>query len=241
MVAVTAAATARRQLSICDLKSGGFPTKAALDCDVIVMLGVLERIDDVENLFTHLRFCRHDIILSYHASDLTTDVDRAARGFVNHLSFYELARLFDHYGFRIECTTPVDETQVLMRLTPSEWLSAPAACRVAVISADDVGDFGARLGCHIINSLLPGEAEAHHLNLHTLGRRAATTIWWSSGSATAFFRRCLAKKFSRSFRAPRRRSEFSARSSRELISAPGSSIDSSIGSIPGSRVTKTTC
>jgi hypothetical protein len=153
-----------------DLKSGGFPTKAALDCDVIVMLGVLERIDDVENLFTHLRFCRHDIILSYHASDLTMGVDRAARGFVNHLSFYELTRLFDHYGFRIECTTPVDETQVLMRLTPSEWLSAPAACRVAVISADDAGDFGARLGRQIINTLLPGEAEADHLNLHTLGQ-----------------------------------------------------------------------
>ena len=56
-----------------------------------------------------------------------------------------------------------------MRLTPSEWLSAPAACSVAVISADDAGDFGARLGRQMVNSLLPGEAEVHHLTLHTLG------------------------------------------------------------------------
>ena len=113
-----------------DLKSGDFPTRAATDCDVIVMLGVLERTSDVENLFTHLRFCRHDIILSYCATDLTKGVDRAALGFANHLSFYELARLFDRYGFRIECTTPIDETQVLMRLKPSEWLSAPTTSSV---------------------------------------------------------------------------------------------------------------
>ena len=151
-----------------DLNSGEFPTKSASDCDVIVMLGVLERVADIESLFTHLRFCRHDIILSYCATDLTTGLDRAALGFANHLSFYELALLFDRYGFRIECTTPVDDAQVLMRLTPSEWLSAPAACSVAVISADDAGDFASRLGCQMLNALLPGEAEVHHLTLHTL-------------------------------------------------------------------------
>ena len=64
-----------------DLKSGDFPTRAATDCDVIVMLGVLERTTDVENLFTHLRFCRHDIILSYCPTDLTKGVDRARARF----------------------------------------------------------------------------------------------------------------------------------------------------------------
>src|SRR5262245_42002052 len=113
-----------------DLKSGDFPTRAAPDCDVIVMLGVLERTSDVENLFTHLRFCRHDIILSYCATDLTKGVDRGALGFASHLSFYELARLFDRYGFRIEDRTPIDETQVLLRLKPSELLSAPTTSGV---------------------------------------------------------------------------------------------------------------
>lgn len=133
------------------------------------MLGVLEEIADVENLFTHLRFCKRDVILSYHPADLTKGCDRAALGFANHLGFYDLALLFDRYGFRIECTTPVDDTQVLMRLTPTEWLMPGSACSVAVISNDDGGDFGSRLGRHMINALPPGEAEVHHLTLRTLG------------------------------------------------------------------------
>jgi hypothetical protein len=132
------------------------------------MLGMLERVADVENLFTHLRFCKRDIILSYCATDLAKDADRSALGIVNHMSFYDLARLFDRYGFRIECTTPIDETQVLMRLTPTEWLSPVVSCKVAVISGDDGSDFSGRLGRHMINALLPGEAEVDHLTFRTL-------------------------------------------------------------------------
>ena len=143
---------------------GDFPTQAAGNSDIIVMLGVLERIADVENLFTHLRFCKQDVILSYSATDLAGD--RA--GFVNAFSFYELALLFDRYGFRIECTAPIDAGQVLMRLTPTERLRPVAACSVAVISDNDIGTFGGRLGCQMINALLPGEAEVHHLNFGTL-------------------------------------------------------------------------
>jgi hypothetical protein len=114
---------------VCDLAAGDFPTKAAAQSDVIVMLGVLERITDVENLFTHLRFCKQDLILSYRPSDLG-----GAPGQANHLSFYDLATLFDRYGFRIECTAPVDACEMLMRLTPADRLRPVAPCSVAVIS-----------------------------------------------------------------------------------------------------------
>jgi hypothetical protein len=163
----------RRAALTCDLNTGDFPTEAASQSDIIVMLGALERIADVENLFTHLRFCKRDIILSYCATDLGKDIDRAARGYANHLSFCELALLFDRYGFRIECTTPIDDTQVLMRLTPTEWLAPAASCSVAVISDDGGGNFAARLGSHMVNSLLPGEAEVHHLTLGTLNEARA--------------------------------------------------------------------
>jgi Methyltransferase domain len=152
---------------VTDLNAGDFPTGAASQCDVIVMLGVLEHIVDLESLFTHLRFCKHDIILSYPATDLTKDLDRTSLGYVNHLSFFDLALLFDRYGFRIECTTPIDGSQVLMRLTPTEWLAPVGSCNVAVIS-DETGSFSARLGCQIINALLPGETEVHHLTTRTL-------------------------------------------------------------------------
>jgi len=158
----------KRRTSVDILDTGDFPTEAASECDVIVMLGVLEHNADVENLFTHLRFCKRDVILSYCPTDLSKDCDRAALGFRNHLSFYDLTLLFDRYGFRIKCTAPIDDNQVLMRLTPSEWLAPSETSTVAIISEDDGGDFGSRIGRHMINSLLPGDADVHHLTLRTL-------------------------------------------------------------------------
>ena len=55
------------------------------------MLGVLEQIADLEALFTHLRFCKQDVILSYHPTNLLSGLERDARGFANHLSYFDLA------------------------------------------------------------------------------------------------------------------------------------------------------
>jgi hypothetical protein len=152
----------------CDIARGDFPTKDAGQSDIVVMLGVLEQIADAENLFTHLRFCKQDIILSYRATDLVTGTERAALGLANAFSFYDLALLFDRYGFRIECTAPLDGGQMLMRLTPTERLKPVAACSVAVISDSNFGSFGGRLGLQMINALMPGEADVHHLSFGSL-------------------------------------------------------------------------
>jgi len=82
--------------------------------------------------------------------------------------------LFDRYGFRIECTSPIDDMQVLMRLTPTEWLAPAVSCSVAVITDETSENFGARLGCQMINALLPGEAEVHHLTSRTLNAARAS-------------------------------------------------------------------
>jgi hypothetical protein len=155
---------------VSDLNAGEFPTQAAGRSDIIVMLDGLEQIADVESFFTHLRFCKLDVLLSYCATDLSGDRDRKALGFANHLSFYDLALLFDRYGFRIQCTAPIDDMHVLMRLTPTEKLMPVSPCSVAVVSYNNVGNFGDRLGYHMINSLLPGEAEVHHLTFRTLAQ-----------------------------------------------------------------------
>jgi hypothetical protein len=132
------------------------------------MLGLLETIVDVESFFTHLRFCKRDVVLSYCATNLTGKCDRAALGWVNSFSFFDLARLFDRYGFRIECTAPIDSAQALMRLTPAERLMPVTPCSVAVVSGGDANHFGNRLGLRLINALLPGEADVHHLTFRTL-------------------------------------------------------------------------
>jgi hypothetical protein len=152
----------------CDIASGDFPTQAAGQSDIIVMLGALEQVADIDSFFTHLRFCKQDVIVSYSATDLIRGEERAALGFANHLSFYDLTLLFDRYGFRIECTAPIGARQALMRLTPTDRLKPVTTCSVAVVSCSDDGNFGDRLGSHMINALLPGEADVHHLTFRTL-------------------------------------------------------------------------
>jgi hypothetical protein len=153
--------TKKRQAEI-GLNTNEFPTEAASQADVIVMLGLLESIKDIESLFTHLRFCRRDIILSCCPTDLARSGERA-RDIVNQMSLCDLALLFDRYGFRIESTAPVDESQMLMRLTPADRLATVATCNVAVISGDDTNDLAARLGRQLINAILPGECRVHYL------------------------------------------------------------------------------
>jgi len=140
--------------AVCDFNAGEFPSEAAAQSDIIVMLGLLETIVDVESFFTHLRFSKRDMVLSYCATNLTGKCDRAALGWVNSFSFFDLARLFDRYGFRIECTAPIDSAQALMR----------------VVSGNAADQFGSRLGLHMINALLPGEADVHHLTFRTLAQ-----------------------------------------------------------------------
>jgi len=155
---------------VCDFNKGQFPEAAAAEADVITMLGVLEYIVDVDGFLTRLQHARRDVVLSYCATDFSVAIDRPSLGWINHFSLYDLAVLFDRFGFRIERADRVDDMQILMKLRQS---SAPAplpACSVAVVSYHDIGNFGDRLGYHIINSLIPGEADVHHLTFKTLAQ-----------------------------------------------------------------------
>ncbi|MBS0535942.1 MAG: methyltransferase domain-containing protein [Proteobacteria bacterium] len=157
-----------------DLTGAEFPTRAATECDIVVMLGVVEKIADLEALFTHLRFCGRDVILSYCPTNLVGGEERTARGFGNHLSYADLITLFDRYGFRIECTAPVSGQEMLMRLTPTGRVAPVLRCHVAVVSDGDAGNFGDRLGLSMINAVLPGEARVDHMTFRTLRERMET-------------------------------------------------------------------
>lgn len=156
------------QTIVCDFNKGQFPTEAAAQADIISLLGVLEYVTDAETFFKHLRSANCDVVLSYCATDLTGGVDRASLGWLTHFSFVDLAELIDRHGFYISSTQPVDSLQILMRLTPTDRRETINPCSVAVISYNDVGNFGDRLGYHMINSLLPSEATVHHLTFRTL-------------------------------------------------------------------------
>jgi hypothetical protein len=159
---------------VCDFNRGEFPRQAAEQADIITMLGVLEYITDIDGFFSNLRATERPVILSYSAADLTSSLDRSSLGWLNHLSFVDLAELFGRHGFQITASSPVDQTQILMRLTPIGRLPAIAPTSVAVISYSDVGNFGDRLGYHMINSLLPADATVHHLTFPTLDQARAS-------------------------------------------------------------------
>jgi hypothetical protein len=158
------------QTVVCDFNAGQFPTAQAAGADLITMLGVLEYVTDVEAFFTHLASSKRDVVLSYCATDLTGSVDRPSLGWLTHFSFLDLAELFARHGFGIAASAPVDTLQVLMRLTPLDRQPEITPCSVAVISYNDVGNFGDRLGYHMINSVLPGAATVHHLTFQTLAQ-----------------------------------------------------------------------
>ena len=106
-----------------------------------------------------------------------------------HFSFFELVTLFDRYGFRIECTAPVDSVQLLMRLTLVEKLAPLNACSVAVVS--DGAGFGGRLARHMIDALLPGEADVHHMSFATIGQARAHYDLVIVGSGDSLFQPLL--------------------------------------------------
>src|SRR6185295_12410208 len=66
----------KRRARAADLNIDEFPTEAAMRADVIVMFGVLERVKDIESLFTHLRFCKRDILVSCYPTDLAKNGER---------------------------------------------------------------------------------------------------------------------------------------------------------------------
>jgi hypothetical protein len=153
---------------VCDLNAGGFPVEAAADADIVTMLGVLEYIVDADALFADLRRSRCDVVLSYSPSDFSGAVDRPSLGWTSHFGLADLAALFDRHGYRVERSERIDALQILIRLRPADRVAAVAPCSVAVVSCYDIGNFGDRLGYHMINALLPPQAEVHHLSFRAL-------------------------------------------------------------------------
>jgi hypothetical protein len=154
---------------VCDFNAGEFPVAAAAEADVIVMLGVLEYIADADAFFQRLSDSRCDLVMSYCATEFSATLDRPGLGWISHFGLADLAALFERHGYRVERTERIDDLQIMIRLRRAETAAMPAPCSVAVVSFFDVGNFGDRLGYHMINTLLPPWADVHHLSFRALG------------------------------------------------------------------------
>ncbi len=144
---------------VCDFNREGPPTPQ--DVTHVVCLGVLEYLYDLPGFLARLQAFGRPVIVSYNPTDWNPSLDRRALGWVNDLGSEELAHLFDAGGFAMSSWLRIAPSQALLRLEPTP-VPLPPSRQVLVISAYRVGNFGDRLGYHLINGVLPAGAVVHH-------------------------------------------------------------------------------
>jgi hypothetical protein len=142
---------------------------SAAKADIVVMLDVLERIADPDALLAQLVRTPRPLVISCRPRDLA-DGDNARRA-NDRLGFYDLARLFDRHGLRIECNSPLGDGEVMLRLTPAEKLVPLTGASIVVVAGND--SFGERLGLQMLATVLPGEADVHYVSFETIKRASA--------------------------------------------------------------------
>lgn len=144
---------------VCDFNSGEIPD-AIREVDRVVLLGVLEYIYDLPTFLAALAATGKPVILSYCPTDFAEPADRASLGWVNHYSTEELHALFRTTGFAVRSSERIDPLQSLFVLHPASTAKAPA--NVVVLSCGNCGNFGDRLGYHLVTSVLPSHATVWH-------------------------------------------------------------------------------
>lgn len=145
---------------VCDLNVDPVPA-AAKKCDRVTMLGVLEYLYEPTNFLSQLRQIGKPAIVSYCPVDWTQHLDRRALGWVNDLSLNELDSAFKNAGLFCRRADRIDQNQAIFLLEPG---SPPKERlkKVLILSCANVGNFGDRLGYHLIHSVLPADVEVTH-------------------------------------------------------------------------------
>lgn len=148
---------------VCDFNQLELPPAGG--ATLVTLLGVLEYIYEWKEFLKRLCEYRLPVVLSYCPADLTGPMDRAAAGWVNHATREELAAAFAEAGFAVRACLPAGSAQMLYRLSPRP--SLVRTCRkVLVLSHRNSGNFGDRLGFHLLNWILPPQAEATWMPVH---------------------------------------------------------------------------
>jgi len=144
--------------TVCDLNAGQFPQQQASRADVITLLGVIEYCTDIAHVLRWLRSLERSVIITYHPADVAASLDRTALGWINHYPMPEWRRLLEDAGFAVANAERLSNIQYLFQLSPRPAVEIRPK-RVAVLSYNNVGNFGDRLGYHLLQSVLPANVE----------------------------------------------------------------------------------
>jgi O-antigen/teichoic acid export membrane protein len=90
--------------------------------DTICVLGVLEYLYKLPDFMRAITSSRKALIVSYCPSDLTENLDRAGRGWVNNFTSAVLEQMFKDNGYLIANSFRVDAHQLLYELQPTPSL-----------------------------------------------------------------------------------------------------------------------
>jgi tetratricopeptide (TPR) repeat protein len=152
------------RITVCDFNAGEFPDAQAEVADIVTALGVLEFIFDPQSFLRHLRQWQRPVVVTYGVLDgLPNPDDRRSLGWVNDISLDEMKILVGEAGFRIQQCVQIDRIQWLFRLLPGAQ-AIPKPKSVGVLSCNNLGNFGDRLGINLVNETLPAHAEVTFLN-----------------------------------------------------------------------------
>ena len=148
---------------LCDLNED--PVPGAPGVTHITCLGVLEYLRNPQAFLRQLRAFQTPVVLSYCPTEFTAHLDRSGLGWVNHMSLRDLTGELGAADFFLQSSLRADNNQVLIRAVPNETRLRKKN-RVLVLSYNNAGNFGDRLGFHLINSILPAHAEVHFAHFH---------------------------------------------------------------------------
>ncbi len=133
------------------------------DADIVTVLGVLEYLYDAPGFIRRLAEAGKPIILSYCPTDTTANLDRRGLGWINDYSLSDIRSMVETDRFSIRRHDQIDQIQSIFLLcSPSPALSPPKS--VLVLSYNNVGNFGDRLGYHLVNAALPSNTEVTFAN-----------------------------------------------------------------------------
>jgi hypothetical protein len=144
---------------IADLNVDPLPEELVEACDLVVMLGVWEYLYRPDEIFAAIAAAGKPILCSYCDMESATGVDRRALGWVNDLSVAQFLQIAARNGYRAHLVRRVDPLQQLYRFTLAPAPARHDAARIHIMSCNNLGNFGDRLGFHTLSDILPARAD----------------------------------------------------------------------------------
>src|SRR5262245_14731582 len=98
-------------VEVCDLNAGVLPDRYLALCDVVTLLGVVERIHDLDWLFAELATRAERLIVTYHCSD---NAPMRMPGWINAYTSAEFSTKLVAAGYRVEDSEMFDDQTVFV-------------------------------------------------------------------------------------------------------------------------------